>query len=81
MAGGAWGAAIVTTFVVQGFVIATIVQHNKKLRPVLLKPYNKMIFPLRDGAFLRMRFSNIGGVVPAGPMLRPWAPFLSGMGS
>lgn len=43
--------AIVTTFVVQGFVIATIVQHNKKLRPVLLKPYNKMILPIAGRRF------------------------------
>lgn len=43
--------AIVTTFVVQGYVVVKIVQHNKKLRPVLLKPCNKLILPIAGRRF------------------------------
>ena len=43
--------AIATTFVVQGYLVAKIVQHNKSLRPVLLKPYNKVIRPIAGRRF------------------------------
>jgi deazaflavin-dependent oxidoreductase (nitroreductase family) len=35
-----------TGWLLFSYAIAKIVQHNKKLRPTLLKPYNKIIRPL-----------------------------------
>ncbi|MGB9306325.1 MAG: nitroreductase/quinone reductase family protein [Mycobacterium sp.] len=43
--------AIAAAFVAQGYLVAKIVQHNKSLRPVLLKPYNKMIRPIAGRRF------------------------------
>ena len=42
---------LVTAFVVTSYVIVKIVQHNKKLRPTLLKPYNKIIVPIAGRRF------------------------------
>ncbi|MBV8178514.1 MAG: nitroreductase family deazaflavin-dependent oxidoreductase [Mycobacterium sp.] len=42
---------LLTAFVVKSYVIVKIVQHNKKLRPILLKPYNKIIVPIAGRRF------------------------------
>jgi len=39
-------SALATTWVVVSYAVVKIVQHNKKLRPTLLKPYNKIILPI-----------------------------------
>jgi deazaflavin-dependent oxidoreductase (nitroreductase family) len=38
--------SLATTWLLVSYVLAKIVQHNKTLRPTLLKPYNKVIFPI-----------------------------------
>jgi deazaflavin-dependent oxidoreductase (nitroreductase family) len=35
-----------TVWLLMSYALAKTVQHNKKLRPTLLKPYNKMISPI-----------------------------------
>jgi deazaflavin-dependent oxidoreductase (nitroreductase family) len=39
-------SALATTWVLVSYALVKIVQHNKKLRPTLLKPYNKIILPI-----------------------------------
>ncbi|BBX64387.1 hypothetical protein MSAS_35610 [Mycobacterium saskatchewanense] len=60
--------SVALTWLLASYAVAKIVQHNKKLRPTLLKPYNKIIRPIAGGATRRMRFSNTSAAIPAGPM-------------
>jgi len=39
-------SSLATTWLLVSYALAKIVQHNKKLRPTLLKPYNKIILPI-----------------------------------
>jgi deazaflavin-dependent oxidoreductase (nitroreductase family) len=41
--------SLATTWLLASYVLAKVVQHNKKLRPTLLKPYNKVIAPIAGG--------------------------------
>jgi deazaflavin-dependent oxidoreductase (nitroreductase family) len=41
--------ALVTTWLLMSYALAKVVQRNKKLRPMLLKPYNKLILPIAGG--------------------------------
>ncbi len=38
--------SIATTWLLMSYALAKVVQHNKNLRPTLLKPYNKVISPI-----------------------------------
>jgi deazaflavin-dependent oxidoreductase (nitroreductase family) len=38
--------SLATTWLVVSYAVAKIVQHDKRLRPTLLKPYNKIISPI-----------------------------------
>ncbi len=38
-------SALATSWLLVSYALAKVVQHNKELRPKLLKPYNKIILP------------------------------------